>query len=137
MPATDELVVDFNSTRAAGEKLTSLLREWVFSKNTSLHAPVPLSKRMTFDKGPGTKKPGEELKAAEMEWSALKAVINLVEVSQIVDLCELLEHRVVEECVALFNSIGTYRKTQKSKLIQKLSFYCHTTKQLVNYRCKY
>jgi hypothetical protein len=56
-----------------------------------------------------------------MEQQALKAVINLVEVSQLVDLQELLEHRVVEECVALFNSNGTYRKTQKSKLIQKFS----------------
>ena len=64
-------------------------------------------------------KPREELKlrAAEMEQSALKAVIDLVEVSQLVNLPELLEHRVVEECVALLNSYGTYRKTQKSKLI--------------------
>ena len=37
------------------------------------------------------------------------------------DLTELLEHRAVEEHVALFNCNGTYRKTQKSKLIQKLS----------------
>ena len=56
-----------------------------------------------------------------MEQSALKAVIDLVEVSQLVNLPELLQHSVVEECVALFNSYGTYRKTQKSKLIQKLS----------------
>ena len=68
-------------------------------------------------------KPREVLKAraAEMEQSALKAVIDLVEVSQLVNLPELLKHRVVEECVALFNSNGTYRKTQKSKLIQKFS----------------
>ena len=56
-----------------------------------------------------------------MEQQAFKAVINLVEVSQLIDLHELLEHRVVEECVALFNSNGMYRKTQKSKLIQKFS----------------
>ena len=31
------------------------------------------------------------------------------------------EHCVVEGCVSLFNPNGTYRKTQKSKLIQKLS----------------
>ena len=55
------------------------------------------------------------------EQQALKAVINLVDDSQLVDLHELLEHHVVEECVALFNSNGTYRKTQKSKLIQKFS----------------
>ena len=33
---------------------------------------------------------------------------------------ELPEHRIVEECVTTYN--GTYRKTQKSKLIQKFSF---------------
>ena len=106
---------------AAGEdKLTSFLRERVFSKNASLHASVPLSKRLTFAKEPGTKKPGEELtaRAAEMERTA---VINLVEVSQLVDLPQLLDYRVVEECMALFNSNGTHMKTQKSKLTQKLS----------------
>lgn len=114
MPASAELIA------AAGEeKLTRFLRDWFFSKNTSLHACIPLSKRLTFAKAPCTKKPGEEFKAraAEMERSALKAVINLVEVSQLLYLPELLEHRVVEECVALFNSNGTYRKMQKSKLI--------------------
>ena len=124
MPASDELIADFNSAHAAGErKLNNFLRDRVFSKNTSIHAPVPLSKRLTFAKMPDIEKPGEKLKArtAEMERHALNAVINLVEVSQLVDLTELLEHRIVEECVALFNSNGTYRKTQKSKLIQKLS----------------
>ena len=57
----------------------------------------------------------------EMERNALKAVINLVDVSKLVDITELLEHRVIEECVPLFNYNGTYRKTQKSKLIQKFS----------------
>ena len=54
MPASRKLVADFNSARAAGEDtLTSFLRERVFSKNTSLHASVPLSKRLTFAKEPG------------------------------------------------------------------------------------
>ena len=124
IPASDELVDDFNSAQAAGEeKLMSFLRDRVFSKNTSIYAHVPLSKRLTFAKQPGKDKPRDNLKtkAAEMERSALKAVIDLVEVSELVDLPELMEHRVVEECVALFNSNGTYRKTQKSQLIQKLS----------------
>ncbi|KAL8590504.1 hypothetical protein ACOMHN_010940 [Nucella lapillus] len=124
MPASDELVEDFNMALAAGEeKLTNFLQNRVFSKNTSLHAPVPLSRRLTFAKTPDMKNSGEVLKvkAVEMEQNALKAVIDLVDVSQLVDLPELLEHRIVEECVALFNSNGTYRKTQKSKLIQRLS----------------
>lgn len=124
MPASDELVADFKSAYSAGEeKLSIFLQDRVFSKNKSLHSPVSLSKRLTFSKQACIEKPGEELKAraAEMERSALKAVINLVEDSQLVKLPELLEHRVVEECVALFNPNGTYRKTQKSKLVQKLS----------------
>ena len=124
MPATDELIADFNSALAAGEeKLTRFMRERVFSKDTSIYDSVPLSKCLTFAKGTGTTKPKEDLKATsmEMERDALKAVINLVEVSKLVDLTELLEHRVVEECVALFKCNGTCRKTQKSKLIQKLS----------------
>ena len=45
------------------------LAERVFSKNKSVYAPVPLSKRLTFGKEPGKEKPGEDLKvrAAEME----------------------------------------------------------------------
>ena len=125
MPASGKLVAEFNSASAAGEEtLTSFLRERVFSKNASLHAAVPLRKRLTFAKEPGAKKPGEELTATEMRRTALKAVINLVEISQCVDLPHLLEHRVVEECMSLFNSDGIYRKTQKSKLIQKLSLQC-------------
>ena len=78
----------------------------------------------TFAKESHTEKAREELKlrTAEMEQSALKAVIDLVEVSQLVNLPELLEHRVIEECVVLFNSNGTYRKTQKSKLIRSSHF---------------
>ena len=77
--------------------MTSFLPERVFSKNTSLHASVPLSKRLTFAKEPGAKKPGEERTATafEMGRTAPKAVINLVEVSQLVDLPQLMEHRVV------------------------------------------
>lgn len=99
MPATDELIADFNSALAAGEdKLTRFLRERVFSKDISIYASVPLSKRLTFAKGTTTTKPGEDLKAKAMEMGrdALKAVINLVDVSNLVDLTELLEHRVVE-----------------------------------------
>ncbi|KAG1650838.1 hypothetical protein GQR58_027692 [Nymphon striatum] len=78
---------------------------------------------MTFVKAPDKKKLGQDLKAraAEMERTSLNAVIDLVEISQLVDLSELLEHRVLKESVSLFNSNGTYRKTQKNQLIQKLS----------------
>ena len=55
------------------------------------------------------KKPAEELttRAAEIERTALKAVINLVEVSQLVDLPQFLEHRGVEECMVSVWSYST------------------------------
>ena len=117
MPASGKLIADFNPARAARGKLTSFLRERVFSKNSCIR-----SSEQTVDivKEPGTNKPREELNAtaAEMERTALKAVINLVEVSQLVDLPQLLEHRVVEECMVLFNSDGTFRNTQTKFSLQ-------------------
>ena len=55
-----------------------------------------------------------------MERSTLKAVIDLVDVNQLVYLSRLSEDRAVEESMALFSSYGTYIKTQKSNLLQKL-----------------
>ena len=56
-----------------------------------------------------------------MERGALRAVIDLVDDSQVVDLTQLLEHRVIEAGVALLNTNCTYRKTQKRKLTQRVS----------------
>ena len=71
MPVSSKFVADFNSAPAAAEEtLTSFLREQFFSKKTSLHASVPLSKRLTFAKEPGAKKPGEELTATAVEIGA-------------------------------------------------------------------
>ena len=123
LPASDELV-SFHSAHARGlEKVNTFLQERVFSKNVSIHAPISLTKCLTFVKGPVTLRTGENCKAreTEMEQNAFKAVIHLVEVSQLIDLHDLLEYRIVDECMALFNSNGTHRKTQKSKLLQKLS----------------
>ncbi len=93
MPASSQLVADFNSAHAAGEmKLAGFLKERIYSKTTSLHARVPLSKRLTFAKEPCIEKIKGESQGKN-SWdgaTALKAVINLVEVSQLVDLHELL-----------------------------------------------
>jgi len=123
IPASEILIADFNSACVAGEeKLTTFLQGRVFSKKISFHEHGPLNKSLTFAKESSNEKPREDLKmrATEMEQNALRAVINLVENSQLVNLSELLEHYVTDECLALFNCNGTYRKTQKGKLIQKL-----------------
>ena len=53
-----------------------------------------------------------------MERQVLLCVVNLVEENGGVDLEEILQHRVTEECLSLCNSNGTMRKTQKSKLVR-------------------
>ena len=60
------------------------------------------------------------MKQEEMESRALASVVNLVDVSGLL-LPELMKHRVSEQCLTLFNANGTFRKIQKSKLLQKLA----------------
>ena len=52
-----------------------------------------------------------------MESRALASVVNLVDVSGLLSLSELMKHRISEEFLMLN---GTFGKTQKSNLVQKL-----------------
>ena len=101
---------------------TSCENECLVRIRPSIH-PSHWANAWPFAKAPDNKKPRLDLKAraAEIERTTLKAVIALVEVSQLVDLSELLDHHVVKEGVVIFNSNGTDRRIQKSQLIQKLS----------------
>ena len=51
------------------------------------------------------------MKQGEMESRALASVVNLVDVSGLLSLHELMKHRISEECLTLFNANGTFRKT--------------------------
>lgn len=97
--------------------------EHVYSKEKSLHDRIKRSSRLTFANAPVNKATGEDLKVkqGEMESRALAAVVNLVDVSNLLSLSEVMKHRLTEECLTLFNVNGTFRKTQKSKLLQKLT----------------
>ncbi len=56
-----------------------------------------------------------------MECKALASVIGQVETSGALKLEDILQHRITSECLSIFNVNGTMRKTQKSKLLQKLT----------------
>ena len=56
------------------------------------------------------------MKQGEMENRALASIVNLIDV---LSLPELMKH---QECLTLFNANSTFRKTQKSKLLQKLAY---------------
>ena len=50
-----------------------------------------------------------------------------------VSLTEILQHRVTDECLSLFNTNGTMVKTQKSKFLQSLTFSPISPDDMPNY----
>ena len=56
-----------------------------------------------------------------MESVELAAIIEIVEKNGLVNFSEILQCRITEESLSVFNANGTFRKVQKSKLIQKLN----------------
>ena len=60
-------------------------------------------------------------KAAQMENDAMSRVISEY-CGTDVTLIDILENRVTDECLAVFNTNGTMVKTQKSKLLQSFVF---------------
>ena len=123
-PAPPNLIYDFSTAKQDGEfKLKAYLNERVYSKEKSLHACIKRSKRLTFANAPFSKATGENirLKQGEMESKALASVVNFVDVSGLVSLSEVMKYHLTEECLSLFNVNGTFRKTQKRKLLEKLT----------------
>ena len=51
----------------------------------------------------------------EMESRALASVVNLMDVSGLLSLFEVMKHRVTEECLTLFNVNGTLKKASFSR----------------------
>ena len=121
--ATDELLRDAVSAKIDGEHMVGVfMDERVFSKAKSLNDRVPRSNRLNFenqDRKPISGTTGKE-KAQEMERDALATVLELVDKSGALDLKDVLQHRVTQECLPIFNVNGTMRKTQKSKLMQSM-----------------
>ena len=124
IPATPELIQDFKKAKQDGEtQLKIFMDERIYSKEKSIHDRIKRNSRLAFTEIPLRKASGEALKMkqGEMESRALASVVNLVDFSGLLSLPELMKHRISEECLTLFNANGTFRKTQKSKLLQKLA----------------
>ncbi|XP_028404399.1 uncharacterized protein LOC114527028 [Dendronephthya gigantea] len=122
IPAAPEVIRDFKSAKLDGElKLGELMKERVYSKEKSINDRIKRNSRLTFAKSPA-RKSGQCCKAneGEMENQALASVVNLVDVSGLISLCDVMKYRITEECLTLFHVNGTFRKTQKSKILQKL-----------------
>ena len=124
IPASPELIRDFKTAKQDGEsKLNTFMDEHVYAKERSLYDPIKHRKQLTFANAPVNKSVGENVKKrqGEMEGKAMASVVNLVETSGLLSLSEVMKHPLTEECLQLFNTNGTFRKTQKSKLLEKLT----------------
>ena len=122
--ATEELLADVTSAKNDGQQMVNdFLEERVFAKTKSLNDIIPRSNRLNFDNQEVKNVKGATMKgkAQEMERVALASVIELVDRSGVLNLEEVLEQRVTEESLAIFNVNGTMRKTQKSKLLQMMN----------------
>ena len=122
IPASTELVHDFATAKADGElKLKEFMDERVYSKKKSLHDRIKRNSRLTFAKSSSNRtSEASKVKQAEMESKALASVVNLVDVSGLISLTDVMKYRITGECLTLFNVNGSFRKTQKSKLRQKM-----------------
>ena len=123
IPASPELIRDFSTARQDGEsKLQSSMDNRLYAKEKSPYDRIKHSCRLTFVSSRDSKVTGEhvKLKQGEMESKTLSYVVKCVDESGLASLQEVTKHRLTEECLVLFNANGTFRKTQKSKLLQKL-----------------
>ena len=83
----------------------------MFSENTPFDATIHKNSRCSFSKP----------KTDAMDNQALVSEIWLVQTAEEkVTLAQVMEYRVTDEWLPLFNINGTMKKVQKSKLVEKL-----------------
>lgn len=125
IPASESLTVDLTSAKEDGRsKVKEFMDERVYSKSKSLNDRVPRSKRKNFSSQElegGVASENLRGKAEEMERDALASVVGLVDGSGTLKLEDVMQHRVTPESLSIFNANGTFRKSQKSKLLRKLA----------------
>ena len=104
------------------ERIFTRIKEWWISK----------CNRKTFLNDNNKKVSVAKCKAAQMENDAMSRVISEY-CGTDVTLIDILENRVTDECLAVFNTNGTMVKTQKSKLLQSFVFAPLDFTDLQNY----
>jgi len=60
------------------------------------------------------------MKQRELESRELASAVNLIDVSGLLSIPELVKHYISEECLTLFNATGTVL-SERLKLLQELS----------------
>ena len=116
--ACQKLIVDFKSAHKDGKSLVEeFLDKRIYSDEISIYDTIKKNSRLNFVKTKSKKQVSTVTSTKEMETEGLTAVINLLNDSS---MTEIFQHRITSECLAIFNPNGTFRKCQKSKLLQSM-----------------
>ncbi|KAG1654985.1 hypothetical protein GQR58_024759 [Nymphon striatum] len=119
---TESVALDLSVALPDGKAQADiLLDQRVFSKDFKLSDRVPKNKRLTFDNNKVAKSGNKAISQAQMESAGLAAIIELAEGTGALTLEEIMENRVTEECLSIFNVDGSLRHTAKSKLFEHLN----------------
>ena len=124
MLASEKLTQDFETAHDDGEGLIQqFFTDRMFSHTTPFDAVVHRNSRYNFSNPPSSKEQhATVVKMAAMENTAMAAIITLAESCEDrLDLVHVMEHRVTDECLSIFNINGSMRKGQKCKLVEKLN----------------
>ena len=120
--ASPEIQLDLQNAFEEGKKQADdILEKRVFSKELIPSATISKNKRLNLASTPVTTSAGSNRSIAEMEKIGLAALMDCAENNDLIDLERLLDRRVTEECLIMFNGNGSLRKTAKSKLLQSFS----------------
>ena len=122
LEACQKLIEDLEGAHEDGKyQVEEFMNERVYSDNISIYRTIQRNSRLNFVKTKYVKEPSTSVSTKEMESEGLGAVVALLnDNSQI----EVFEYCITPESLATFNPNGTFRKCQKSKLIQ-----CMNTKK--------
>ena len=124
MVASDQLVHDFDTAHKDGESLVhSFFKERMFSNVNNFDDTIHRNSRHNFSKPPISKDlfHAKAVKTDAMENKAMAEVISLAQKCEdTFVLSDVMQYRVTDECLSLFNVNGTMRKGMKSKLVDKL-----------------
>jgi hypothetical protein len=116
--ASPECVHDLETAISDGQRqIDTFLQERVFIKTKPLSATIHKNKRRCFAAEQVCKPSGATMKVAQMERTGLLALVNLVEGSRMIHLEDVLDRRVTEECLSVYNVDGSMRKTAKVKCL--------------------
>ena len=119
--ASVKLKEDVATAHTQGEKLVAdFFKERIFSRDKEFDAAIHRFLRESFTNQPTLEKNSNLMqnKTVEMENKAMAEVVSLEEN---MSLDEIMNHRITDECLSIYNINGSMVKVQKSKLVQMLN----------------